>query len=164
MQSSSHPLHLITADGTRFHTTEVEPRKVSLHDVDGGTGAAPTSAKPRVVLDKEQSGSSWMNLPFYDGHEPMEEDRQRLRKVADKLPWSAFLVPVIELCDSFAYYGLSGPFQNYIQNHYPDTGGIPRAIGKGQTTAIGLTSFFQFWAYITPIGGVIRLGSVLGQI
>jgi len=50
-----------------------------------------------------------------EGMEPTEEERDTLRHVADKLPKSAFLVALIELCERFAYYGLSGPFQNYIQ-------------------------------------------------
>lgn len=42
---------------------------------------------------------------------PTEEELGTLRKVPDNLPWSAFLVAVIELCERFTYYGLSGPFQ-----------------------------------------------------
>lgn len=43
-----------------------------------------------------------------DGEEPTEEEKHTLRKVSDKLPWSAFLVCVVELCERFTYYGLSG--------------------------------------------------------
>ena len=70
-----------------------------------------------------------------DGCEPSEEEKHTLRKVADRLPWSAFLVCVIELCERFTYYGLSGPFQNYIENNYG--GSLPGAIGLGQTGATG---------------------------
>jgi proton-dependent oligopeptide transporter, POT family len=70
-----------------------------------------------------------------DGDEPSDEDKQTLRRVADKLPWAAFLVCIIELCERFTYYGLSGPFQNYIQNSYH--GSLPGAIGLGQTGATG---------------------------
>lgn len=51
--------------------------------------------------------------------EPTEEDWKTLREVSDKLPTSAFLVIIIEFCERFTYYGLSGPFQNYIQNPAP---------------------------------------------
>jgi len=37
-----------------------------------------------------------------DGDEPTEEELHSLRKVADKLPWSAFLVAVVELCERYA--------------------------------------------------------------
>ena len=39
------------------------------------------------------------------------DDRRTLRKIADKIPYSAFLVALVELCERFAFYGLSGPFQ-----------------------------------------------------
>lgn len=82
------------------------------------------------------------------GPEPTEEDRRTLRKVSDHLPWPAFLVAMIELCERFTYYGLSGPFQNYIQNSYNDPNGLPGAIGLGETGATSLTDFFQFWCYV----------------
>lgn len=82
-----------------------------------------------------------------DGNEPTEHELQTLRKVADSLPWSAYLVAVVELCERFTYYGLSGPFQNYIENSYHDSNGLPGAIGLGQTGATGLTDFFQFFCY-----------------
>lgn len=63
-----------------------------------------------------------------DDEEPTEEETRTLVRVADKLPWSAWLVAVIELCERFAFYGLNGPFQNYMQN--PATGSkLPGAIG-----------------------------------
>ena len=50
-----------------------------------------------------------------EADEPTEQEKLTLRRVADKLPKSAWLVAVIELCERFAYYGLSGPFQvSYI--------------------------------------------------
>lgn len=70
-----------------------------------------------------------------DGDEPTDEEKETLRKVADKLPWAAFLVCIIELCERFTYYGLSGPFQNYIQRGYHDD--LPGAIGLGQSGATG---------------------------
>lgn len=60
----------------------------------------------------------------WDSDEPTQAERQTLRKVLrvliccelttdskqvpDKLPASAFLVAVVELCERFAYYGMSG--------------------------------------------------------
>lgn len=53
-----------------------------------------------------------------NGPEPTEEDYKNLREVTDSIPYSAYLIILIEFCERFTYYGLSGPFQNYIQ--YPD--------------------------------------------
>ena len=61
---------------------------------------------------------------------------------------------MIELAERAAYYGVSGPFQNYIQNAYKDPSGLPGALGLGQATATRLTNFFQFFCYVTPVFGL----------
>lgn len=54
-----------------------------------------------------------------DYPEPTSEDWKNLPEVSDSIPKAAFLVILIEFCERFTYYGLSGPFQNYIQNPSP---------------------------------------------
>jgi POT family proton-dependent oligopeptide transporter len=53
--------------------------------------------------------------------EPTEEDWKNLREVADKVPKAAYLVILVEFCERFTYYGLTGPFQNYIQYPNPES-------------------------------------------
>jgi POT family proton-dependent oligopeptide transporter len=53
--------------------------------------------------------------------EPTEEDYKNLREVADHIPKAAYLVILLEFCERFTYYGLTGPFQNYIQNPAPES-------------------------------------------
>lgn len=53
--------------------------------------------------------------------EPTEEDWKNLREVADKIPKAAYLVILLEFCERFTYYGLTGPFQNYIQHPAPES-------------------------------------------
>ncbi|KAF1816032.1 peptide transporter PTR2-A [Eremomyces bilateralis CBS 781.70] len=98
-----------------------------------------------------------------DGREPSDLEKRTLRRVPDALPKSAFLVAIVELCERFAYYGLSGPFQNYISNKYNDPNGNPGALGLGQTSATGILNFFQFWCYCTPIVGAIVADQYLGK-
>ncbi|KAF8502569.1 PTR2-domain-containing protein [Gautieria morchelliformis] len=97
---------------------------------------------------------------------PTDEEVATLRRVADKMPIGAFAIVIVELCERFAFYGLSGPFQNYLQNPLPpnSTNGAPTngdagtagALNLGETAATGLQNMFQFLAYITPIfGGMI---------
>lgn len=81
--------------------------------------------------------------------------------ISDKIPYSAYLVAVVELCERFTYYGLSGPFQNYIQN--PREGRLPGALGLGQQKAVALLYAFQFWCYLTPIFGAIIADSYWGK-
>lgn len=59
----------------------------------------------------DEKGNEHESSETIDRDAPTDEERQTLRKVSDKLPWSAFLVALVELCERFAYYGLSGPFQ-----------------------------------------------------
>ncbi|KAI9763596.1 MAG: peptide transporter ptr2 [Geoglossum simile] len=108
-------------------------------------------------VDERQSRDSIVS----DGEEPTDEERHQLRHVSDKLPKAAWLVAVVELCERFAFYGLSGPFQNYIQNGRH--GAVPGALGRGQSGATGLTNFFQFWCYVTPIIGAIIADQYLGK-
>ncbi|KAI8072522.1 POT family-domain-containing protein [Gongronella butleri] len=97
--------------------------------------------------------------------EPTEEEWKTLPQVSDVLPKAAYLVVLIELCERFTYYGLSGPFQNYIQNPNPPSypADQPGALGKGQQTATALTNFFTFWCYITPIIGAVIADQYLGK-
>ncbi|KAI8977078.1 POT family-domain-containing protein [Mycotypha africana] len=113
---------------------------------------------------------SFESTPVYieedaEGPEPTEQDWAELTETADTLPKAAYLVIMVEFCERFTYYGLSGPFQNYIQHsdpgHYPAE--QPGAMGKGQQTATALTTFFQFWCYITPIFGAIVADQYLGK-
>ncbi|KAL9545154.1 hypothetical protein MBANPS3_007274 [Mucor bainieri] len=97
--------------------------------------------------------------------EPTEEDWRTLREVADDIPKAAYLVILVEFCERFTYYGLTGPFQNYIQNPNPPSypAELPGAMGKGQQTATALTTFFQFWCYITPIIGAVVADQYWGK-
>lgn len=97
----------------------------------------------------------------FQGYYPTEEELQTLRKVADRLPLSAWSIAIVELCERFTYYGVSGPFQNYMQN--PRGGRIPGALDLGQQGANALSYFFQFWCYICPIGTAFVSDMYLGK-
>ena len=88
---------------------------------DAGIQSEIANAKSTNVMEEDESGqSSASNIVSLEGSEPTEEEIATLRKVADRLPLSAFIVALVELCERFTYYGLSGPFQNYIQYHPQD--------------------------------------------
>ena len=80
---------------------------------------------------------------------PSDGEKHSLRRVPDDVPWSAFLVAVVEMCERFTYYGISGPLQNYIANSWHDPNGLPGALGLKQDGATGIGNFFQFWCYGT---------------
>lgn len=72
------------------------------------------------VRYNDEPAPSYMEDQVVNGPEPTEQDWKELAEVSDKIPRAAFLVILIEFCERFTYYGLSGPFQNYIQNANPD--------------------------------------------
>lgn len=101
-----------------------------MQDMAGGTAVSSLDAKSSALLDEKKGAISPASISSFDNDEPTEEERATLRCVADKLPWAIFLVAIIELCERFTYYGISGPFQNYIQHSYHDPTGLPGALGR----------------------------------
>ena len=111
------------------HSNELQVEKNSTHGITRSGGVTGveigfTGKKPISLMEGDEPAGSFVS---FEGREPTEEELATLRKVADHLPLSAFIVALVELCERFTYYGLSGPFQNYIQYHPYDTpvrGGI----------------------------------------
>ncbi|EXJ80161.1 POT family proton-dependent oligopeptide transporter [Capronia coronata CBS 617.96] len=96
------------------------------------------------------------------GGQPTVYERLNLRHVGESLPASVFLVAVIELCERFTYYGCQGIFQNYVQNP-PDGSLGPGGLGMGHEGATGLTTFYSFWCYVTPLLGGLIADQYLGK-
>lgn len=103
------------------------------------------------VVTKQQAGA----FPFGDdeeeGEDPTEEEMRTLRRIGGRIPLRCWLIAIVELSERFSYYGLSAPFQNYMQNSKADDpAGV---LDLGSQGATGLAYFFQFWCYITPVFG-----------
>lgn len=69
---------------------------------------------------------------------------------------------MVETAERFTYYGVAGPFQNYMQNAYGNAR-LPGALGLGQANASSISYGFTFWMYVTPIVGGIIADSYLGR-
>lgn len=93
--------------------------------------------------------------------EPTEEELNLLRRVSHSIPLSCWLVALVELAERFSYYGLSTPFQNYMQNSPDDT--PPGKLGLDQNGATALSYFWQFWCYVTPIFGAWVADTYFGK-
>lgn len=103
-------------------------------DCDAFSGTAAAAAAPAAM----------------DG-EPTEEEMRSLRHVSGKIPLRCWLIAIVELSERFAYYGLATPFQNYMQNSPEDK---PKGVlNLASSGATGLSYFFQFWCYVTPVLG-----------
>ena len=117
---------------------------------DVGGGILTSDEKPSPIEDKHALEFEDVDA---DGNAyPTEEELHTLRHVPYKLPIRMWLVCVIEFCERFCYYGVSGLFNNYISNPYgkgvPYTNDdLPGAIGRGSAFASGFQNYWQFWCY-----------------
>ncbi|KAF8638638.1 hypothetical protein AX17_002063, partial [Amanita inopinata Kibby_2008] len=109
---------------------------------------------------------------IHDGLEfPTEEERATLRRVSDSIPWAAYLIAIVELAERFSFYGSSVVFTNFIQQPLPPGshtgagffGNVSGALGLGQQASTGLTTFYQFWCYVTPLLGAWIADTHLGR-
>ncbi|KIV76901.1 hypothetical protein PV11_08751 [Exophiala sideris] len=105
---------------------------------------------------------------------PTEEELLTLPRVADSIPWRVYTIAFVELCERFSYYGTAILFQNYVQrrlltptgaapNPSGPTDNNPGALGMGQQVATGLSTFFSFWCYFTPLLGAWLADTYLGR-
>ncbi|KAL1875122.1 hypothetical protein Plec18167_005792 [Paecilomyces lecythidis] len=123
----------------------------------------PVSETTTTIPEKEFSIHSHglEHEVFTDGRvAPTDEEKRTLRRVADRVPWTAYTVAFVELCERFSYYGTTAVFVNFIQQPLPAgsrTGagfdGQSGALGMGQRASTGLTMFNTFWCYLMPIAG-----------
>ncbi len=116
----------------------------------------PATVRPVATItnDEENDDDSIVEID--------SEEFLTLRHVKDSLPLSVWLIAVVELCERFAYYGLSGPFMNYMQNDRSSKD-PPGALGLGQSGATALSYFFQFWCYVTPLLGAYIADTYWGK-
>ncbi|EPX71611.1 PTR family peptide transporter [Schizosaccharomyces octosporus yFS286] len=92
---------------------------------------------------------------------PTDEEFKTLKRVPSGVPFAAWVICVVELCERFAYYGLSVPFQNYMQFGPHDS--TKGALSLGESGATGLSNFFQFWCYVTPVFSAFVADQFLGR-
>ncbi|CAF1368558.1 unnamed protein product [Adineta steineri] len=101
-----------------------------------------------------------------DEVEPTNEEIESLPHVSDRIPVNVWLIILCEFAYGFAYYGLNGQFQNYIQFPVPDHNDghhQPGALNKGQTVATSLTTFFRFYSALTSMVGAIVADQYMGK-
>lgn len=93
---------------------------------------------------------------------PTEEDYATLRKVAVRMPNSAYLLCFMEFAERASYYGVTQVFSNFVRAPLPAGGngaGAPArgtqdtagALGKGSVVASAVVDSFKFLAYGLPI-------------
>ncbi|KAL8669366.1 MAG: hypothetical protein Q9168_006043 [Polycauliona sp. 1 TL-2023] len=125
-----------------------------------------------VPDDSSQSQSRKESLTDADGVEyPTPEEVATLRRVRGQVPWGAYTIGFVELCERFGYYGTTAVFVNFIQQPLPDgsttgssgTDGQSGALGMGQRASTGLSTFNSMWAYFTPLIGAYLADQYWGR-
>ncbi|KAG6830127.1 hypothetical protein H0H87_009097 [Tephrocybe sp. NHM501043] len=128
----------------------------------------------RAVADKSEKASIASGEPdassIVDGSEGVtEHELATLRHVADRLPFTAWLVVIVEFAERWSYYGTTNIYNNYIQFPLPPgstNGAVPSALrggddvagalNQGQQKSFALRTFNTFFVYCTPwIGGIL---------
>ena len=122
-------------DSNMFQVDKRYPHVMAGGSRVAGTDFESTNVKSTAIMEEDEPVQpAASDIVSFEDDEPTEEELATLRKIADHLPWSAFIVALVELCERFTYYGLSGPFQNYIQYH-PDDTPVRGAIGMSLLNA-----------------------------
>ncbi|KAF2708985.1 PTR2-domain-containing protein [Pleomassaria siparia CBS 279.74] len=133
--------------------------------------------KEALAFGRQSSTSDSLAPPVefeadLEGETPTEEELRTLKRVSGKIPWSAYTIAFVELCERFGYYGCQVLYTNFIQHPRPagqPTGrdpspeGQPGALNMGQRASTGIGTFNSFWAYTTPILGAIIADEYLGR-
>jgi dipeptide/tripeptide permease len=106
---------------------------------------------------------------------PTEEERATLRKVADSIPYVAYLLCLVELAERASFYGVKTVFNNFMQFPLPEggdgSGAVPKsdpnghagALGMGLQFASAIGTLFTFLAYIIPIFGAWLADAHIGR-
>lgn len=83
---------------------EIAKSKAASHDV------AITEKVP-VVDEMTIDSAPHQDITYIDGDDsldktaPTPDELQNLRRVAGKIPWAAYTIAFVELCERFSYYG-----------------------------------------------------------
>jgi len=130
----------------------------------------------RSSLDEKHSHDIDDGSSIIEGSEGVTyHEYQTLRRVADRLPVSAWLVVIVEFAERWTYYGTTNLYSNYIRAPLPRGStngavlpadrlvGVAGALGQGQQKSFAIRTFNSFWVYITPFVGGIVADTWLGR-
>ncbi|KXT05811.1 hypothetical protein AC578_1096 [Pseudocercospora eumusae] len=123
-------------------------------------------------VDVEAVGERTAEREIYPA--PTQEEASTLRKVADKIPKTAWLLCIVEFSERASYYGVKTVFSNFMQFPLPKGGngaGAPArgtqhtagALGRGLQFSNAFVLLFAFLAYIIPIFGAWIADTKLGR-
>ncbi|KAL7940310.1 POT family domain-containing protein [Trichoderma barbatum] len=87
-----------------------------------------------------------------------------LPRGVDRIPFRVYFAILVNVAERFSYYGLTVPFQNYVQNAY--NGGAherPGVLGLGQAAATAINNAFFILQNIAALVGAVLSDGWLGR-
>ncbi|KAI9150233.1 putative peptide transporter ptr2 [Paramyrothecium foliicola] len=121
------------------------------------TGAQPTTNELSVMDKQPEPRTTVKSL-----EEGTANEQQKVPAI-DKLPSGVWIVAVAGAAERFAYYCLSAPLQNYIQN--PRSGfANPGALNLGQQTATNISNGFLLVQFVAPMPFALLADMRLGRL
>ncbi|KAK3385608.1 oligopeptide transporter [Podospora didyma] len=120
----------------------------------------PVSASREYEKKAIGSGSTYFSTERV-GQLATENEIRDLLHVVDHVPTEAWLAALIGAAERFAWYGCTGPLQNYLQRSPTDD--IPGALGLSQATASAIVSALLAVSYFTPIPAAIWADGWMGR-
>ncbi|KAM0794956.1 POT family-domain-containing protein [Usnea florida] len=151
----------------------VEPHGSNAFALNDGAAYQP---EIRLSVDEEKileaGRPSVANKPDYPP--PTDEERSRLRKVADSIPSVSYWLCAVEFAERASYYGVQTVFSNFLEFPLPQGGngaGAPPsgtqqtagALGRGEQFSNAFVLLFTFLAYAVPIYGAYVADVQLGR-
>ena len=115
-----------------------------LLDVPAAPGAINEKNEKTLVIDDQAVPLSDGSLTGPDGEEhPTAEEVDSLRRVCGTVPWSAYTVAFVELCERFSYYGTTAVCKfPYPKSHWIcSSRGPPKADGEPKSSTSFKTPF-----------------------
>lgn len=90
----------------------------------------PDHSSPSVSDEKDA-------FPDADGKEyPTPEEVDTLRRVCGTVPWSAYTIAFVELCERFSYYGTTVVCKYDLNHEFLKLGGDESANREGQSSTL----------------------------
>ncbi|KAM7212937.1 oligopeptide transporter [Rhypophila decipiens] len=128
------------------------------------TSPGPISTKGaagEMPSEGDDTGVDSSADPSRDGQETTEWEIDNLLHVVDDIPIAIWLAALVGAAERFAWYGNTGPLQNYLQQS-PDSA-IAGVLGLSQAAASNINSAFLAVSYFTPIPAALLADSWLGR-
>ncbi|KAK0723285.1 general substrate transporter [Lasiosphaeria miniovina] len=97
----------------------------------------------------------------YEG-KPTEEEAATLRRVPGRIPFTAYMICIVEFCERASFYGVQPLIGNYVNRKLPEGGngygappagtqGTAGALGMGTKVANAVAQSFSLLAYALPL-------------